>query len=302
MANKTLRAMGREIRLYNPDVGIKLAESWINNRYLRASEKYMWSYKMAESQFDTPIVYNTGTVTMTDGSATVTGSGTTFTSGMVGRLIKVSTYSYLISAFGSSTSITIDRNWENATESGSSFSIVGAVITPPTDFQSFVSVYDPVESWTLRLGLNSQWLNIVDPQRTYGASPRALVSRFYNSSDVATYELWPHPTVQRNYPYLYEKRIAALAVGGTPPPIIRSDVLILGALADLSRWPGTPGRPNPLADPNRLNWRMYDEEYRRELEKLFVEDQNIYLNNYMPKRFQTNIAPMDADYIQSHAF
>lgn len=52
--------------------------------------------------------YTTGTIAINGGSNTVTGSGTTFTSSMVGQFIIVSGSWYEITAFGSTTSLTID--------------------------------------------------------------------------------------------------------------------------------------------------------------------------------------------------
>jgi hypothetical protein len=303
MANDTLRQMAREIRLYNPEVPIGLAQRWINNRYLKIAERYMWSFKLAESQFDVPAAYSTGTVTMTEDSATVTGSGTTFTEGMVGRQFKVSNRVYTIATFTSTTSIALDQTWQDATEADLSYKILQAYITPsPTNFHSFYSVINPATAWTLRLGLPPQYLNRLDPQRGTEGTPRALFSRVYNSSDVAMFELWPHATEQATFPYLYEKRVARLTASTSPPPIIRSDVLVKGALADLARWPGLPGHPNLMADTGRLNWQAYEREFEAEVARLLIEDQNIYLNTFLKKFNSPGSSPMDADYFRTHAF
>jgi len=69
--------------------------------------------------------YTTGTVTLTNASATVTGSGTTFTSAMVGRWIKgnLNGVWYKITAFTSTTSITIHRKFEGTTASSLAYTI-----------------------------------------------------------------------------------------------------------------------------------------------------------------------------------
>jgi hypothetical protein len=53
-------------------------------------------------------VYSTGTVTINNGDTTVVGSGTTFTSAMVGRYIWLDYFWYEITAFTDTTHITID--------------------------------------------------------------------------------------------------------------------------------------------------------------------------------------------------
>lgn len=67
--------------------------------------------------------YNTGTVSINDGDSTVTGSGTTFTSAMVGRYIYLDGRWYLISAFTSTTSIDIDTPYGGDNLAGSTYTI-----------------------------------------------------------------------------------------------------------------------------------------------------------------------------------
>lgn len=66
--------------------------------------------------------YTTGTVTVTNNSATVTGAGTTFTPAMVGRFLQVVTatnsgygYFYRIAAYVSATEVTLQIPYEGAT-------------------------------------------------------------------------------------------------------------------------------------------------------------------------------------------
>jgi len=66
------------------------------------------------------IIYNTGNVSAS-GTTTVTGSGTTFTTAMVGGTLTVGANTYTITAWTSATSITINTS---ATFSNSSYSIV----------------------------------------------------------------------------------------------------------------------------------------------------------------------------------
>lgn len=89
--------------------------------------------------------YKDGTVSATSGAATVTGSGTTFTSDMVGRVIRLSAnatdepeglewrtpYSVerVITAYTSATSITVDTNFE------SNYSAVKYIISDPIDLE-----------------------------------------------------------------------------------------------------------------------------------------------------------------------
>src|SRR3990167_1189098 len=73
--------------------------------------------------------YTTGTVTVTEDSATVTGSSTTFTANMVGRWFQVTTntadsYWYRITSYTSATVITLESVYEGASGSSLSYKII----------------------------------------------------------------------------------------------------------------------------------------------------------------------------------
>jgi len=78
--------------------------------------------------------YTTGTVTLTNGSKAVTGSGTTFTAAMVGRYIQGSTdkYWYKIASYTNATSITLEKNFGGITVAGESYTIGEMPILPET--------------------------------------------------------------------------------------------------------------------------------------------------------------------------
>lgn len=74
--------------------------------------------------------YTDGTVALTNGSATVTGTDTVFTAGMVGRWFTVTDttsadygYWYRVGTFTSTTSIALDQVWQGTAASGLTFRI-----------------------------------------------------------------------------------------------------------------------------------------------------------------------------------
>ncbi|MDI6808160.1 MAG: hypothetical protein QME66_04145 [Candidatus Eisenbacteria bacterium] len=76
--------------------------------------------------------YTTGTVLVTNGSATVTGTGTTFTAAMVGRYFKVNTEPtwYRIASFTSTTVVVLENVYEGATATGAAYTIAEAFGLP----------------------------------------------------------------------------------------------------------------------------------------------------------------------------
>ena len=69
--------------------------------------------------------YTTGSITATNNSQTITGSGTTFTAGMVGRWISVTNdgYWYRISGFTSTTILTIEEAYQGTTGSSLAYTL-----------------------------------------------------------------------------------------------------------------------------------------------------------------------------------
>jgi len=81
--------------------------------------------------------YTTGTITATNGSQTITGSGTTFTSAMVGRYLEATDgtdgNNYRISAYASATSLAIENYWQGTSGIGKTYRI-SEVMDLPAEF------------------------------------------------------------------------------------------------------------------------------------------------------------------------
>lgn len=90
--------------------------------------------------------YTTGTVAITSGATTVTGSGTTWTSAMIGRSIMTTDgLWYTISAVGGATSLTLATPYMGATISGATYTI--GQLSPLPDAYEFLPVYDAASDY-----------------------------------------------------------------------------------------------------------------------------------------------------------
>jgi len=116
---------------------------YLLNREVRTlSSKRRWRYYQDTYNFNFTESYDTGTVTVTEGSTTVTGSGTTFTSAMVGRKFSVDGEPgiYTIAAYVSATEITLDRDYARDSDSGVAYVIFQDTYDLPTDLRSLVAI------------------------------------------------------------------------------------------------------------------------------------------------------------------
>jgi len=307
----TFSSMYRGLRLWAPDVPIFLAQQLIRDRYRRASEHHLWSDLRGEDEFILNVAKTGGTVTMTRDSAAVTGSGTNFQSTDVGRQFYIGNRAplYSISAVASTTALTLDRVFGDETDgAGLSYSILDAYVTCPTDFGWFLVVYDPKQNWRLRHFVTQDDLARLDPARTTAGTPWALVDRRRSTltatSGQAQYEMWPYSVSERNYPYYYRKKAADLTDDtDTVIQSIPGDVVTLGAKADLTMWPGSIERPNPMYDPSGRAYKLWEAQYQERLAEAAREDDSTYLMNWSTNEWSSwPYAPLDAGFLQNHAF
>lgn len=137
--------------------------------------------------------YSTGTVTVTNGSATVTGSGTSFNQYMVGRMLYPvgSTKGLLISAYTSTTSITISANYGGTTLTGVAYEIRPA----PGDINTiFFSEADEPESVPQSQNKFVLQQNGASEDRIvggYSAGPTLYIAQRYNTYSF-NYTRQPH--------------------------------------------------------------------------------------------------------------
>lgn len=92
--------------------------------------------------------YIVGTITATNGSTVITGVGTTFTSAMIGRYIKVNADGnwYLIISFTSTTVIAIEQAYQGTTSAGAVYTI-GEMSVLPENLDMLPVEYAKIQYW-----------------------------------------------------------------------------------------------------------------------------------------------------------
>lgn len=168
-----------------PNASRFLAEDWVRNAFRRVSERRRWSWLYSFGQFLIPQSYNTGTVTVTRSSLTVTGSGTSFTSDMIGRQFRIaSSPIYTIKSVDSITQLTLDNVYGGDTATAQTYEIYLAYVTPPVDFHAFITVFDPHFDWQLALNYSQNEINSADAQRSNAGNAYLLAWLDYSSDSV----------------------------------------------------------------------------------------------------------------------
>jgi len=130
-------------------------------------------YLMTDGSITTVAPYETGTVTVTNNSKTVTGSGTTFTAAMVGRKFRASGDNayYIIAAYVSATEITLEVVYQGTTTSGSNYSIFKDEYRLPADLDSY-KVLRQIENNEILTDLEKTAFDLYSPSPVSTGRPR----------------------------------------------------------------------------------------------------------------------------------
>jgi len=151
-----------------------------------------WPANYREGYLVLTALYNTGTITLTNASQTVTGSGTTFTSEMKGRkLIAPNGESYRISSYVSTTSLILDKPYQGATAAGASYSIWQDEYSLYPDVRVVGGFIDFSLSQTMTEALNNRMKesysnpSYVDRTDVYSVIGRETLSTSYSTGTVS---------------------------------------------------------------------------------------------------------------------
>lgn len=164
-------------------VGILLARDFVKNAFRRLTERRDWSWRRKSGQFVIPAVYSAGTIAVTRDSPTVTGTNTVWDASMTNRQFRSgSNPVYTVNRVVSATSLELDQAWGGVTASGQSYEIYQSYFTTPSDFDHFLTVWDPALNWQLHLHYQQEELNLWDAQRTNAGDPVVVAGFDFSQS------------------------------------------------------------------------------------------------------------------------
>jgi hypothetical protein len=306
----TFDSIWNKVLLRCPSASSFLAQDCVRNAFLRLSEKRPWSWLVRYNQFLMPAVITAGTVAVTFNSLTVTGTGTGWTGAEVNRQFRIGNQTpiYTITAVDvAAQTLTLELPYGGSTASGVGYQIYQVYVTPPTDFNYFLTIWDPKYNWQLHRNVTQAELNAFDAQRTNQSSVAyVLASYLYdtiNSPAMPRYELWPHQQAQYAYPFLYIARATDLIDSGAVlPRFIRGDMLLEMALAEIARWPGASAEAkNPYYDLALA--KMHDNRADALLVDIGRQDDEVYetMVTYATLMPFAPLPWLDSSWMQSHS-
>ncbi|HTB10942.1 MAG TPA: hypothetical protein VK752_05200 [Bryobacteraceae bacterium] len=217
-----------------------LLDGYLNTRYGDVLDRWPWKGLEVETSIQTTAAYNTGTVSVTQGSNAIVGTGTIFTSAMNGMSFRVTTDNAVYTfTFVTATTATLDRNYEDDTNATATFWIYEDEYVLPAPAKTLLTVVcpvtgEPLADWTTQKIIDSMW-----PRESPGIPIAFAMAADTNENTPPVYhtlKLSPPPMSSRGYPLRYQKATAGFdgqTTGAAPLPWISDNVLLCGCRADI---------------------------------------------------------------------
>lgn len=143
----------------NPDPAMKMMVECVNSVLRVLTQMKGLPMMNARDTITTDDDYSTGTVTVANADATVTGSGTTFTSAMVGRAFATNAKNvlYRVASVTDTENLELDEAWSDDSASGEGYVIAQDRYDLPTDFGNFIeATLEGPKSRTLDIKASSE--------------------------------------------------------------------------------------------------------------------------------------------------
>lgn len=287
----SLATITNDILKYAPGLNSDLIKSIIQSSYeiLCARD---WAQLKLTRTINTVGFYSTGTVSI-DATGNVVGSGTTFTSGMVGRFMKVyyTDAFFEIQSFTDATHISL-KDWAGAVVSGKTFSIFKTIYSVDP---SFGIIFNIIYQVTL-LRKSQAYFNKIDPARTSSASsPLYWAYAGKASNDAIQVEIYP-PCTQVVPLRIYGK-IKATTLGDDDIPKLPEPLVRAAALVDCFEMKNSQ-QPRQGWDKRRLKQEVIFTDLLAQ-----YEDEDAQLDSFHDKVKDTSeepLIPWDDTFAASH--
>ena len=210
-------AVLNRVAIDDDDVKITVKQA-INDSQDEIVGAHNFSWLYGRSSFITSSPYKSGTVSVTNDSATVTGTGTTFTSAMVGRKFRCGSATYIILTFTSTTEIVLETAYAGTTDTAATYKIYQDEYSLASDCEDVLSCYQEDNPKKL-VKKPIDWIDEHYPKRDSFGYPYWYSDIGVDSSGYNKVALYPVPNQSKNIYYRYRKRATVLSAT-TDVPII----------------------------------------------------------------------------------
>ena len=284
-----------QVQAWNPDFSTELIGVQLNGIVRKIYDRRTWYGLMVRGQIACVGMTIGGTVSMTTGSPIITGDGTNnWTSSVIGMQFRqgynTPVYSIIQANLNSSPqTLTLELPWAGPPYSSSSYFIAQYYYNLGPNIKYVHTCKNLYMAWRLRLDLNQQSLDAIDPWRINTFMPAALAQMPADPSGNYLVELWPVSSVVMGMPFVACVQPPNLVDDAdTLPPYIRTDIVAKYGIADALVINGPKlNKYYDAAESQRLRG-----EAESELISLAMSDENLYRQNLQYEWEQLKYAPL----------
>jgi len=271
-ANAALAALDSQANL--PLVG-----QWANERLQEAAIRARFRAYRKIGAVVVPAVLMTGTVSVTSGSPTVTGAGTTavWSNVLAGRYFQAATVWYKILS-ATATTLTLEVPYSEPSVTGGTYHIVQRVVSLDPSARAVTSFWhqrlrEPVDM----ISLDS--LNALVPERQYVTfAPTLFADMGEDATGAMQVEMYPYSQTDELVNYVYYQRPPVYGLTDQLPGFVDAFILKEGVLIDLYRYEMMQANRKGAFQEAALlsnNARAQETVWQRKMELLTMSDRGV---------------------------
>jgi hypothetical protein len=264
-----------QVQFWNPDLSQPKIVAMINNSLRKALDRKTWYGCFVKGQLVAPQATTTGQVTTTLGSASVQGTGTAWTTALVGQQFRIGYNNPIYSIIAVDVPnqvLTLELPWGSPSVTSGYF-IVQNYFNVGPNVKYLKCLVNMQLGYKFQLHATQDTLNTIDPWRQNANWPYIAAGMPADASGNYLQELYPASWIQQAFPMMCYVQPPNL-VNDTDnfPPYIRGDVIILDVIADALVIGGP--KNNKYYDPAESGRKR--QMYEGELLRMANADENLY--------------------------
>ena len=146
---------------------------------------------------------------------------------------------YTVVGLTSATSLILNIPWAYSNLANYSYEITMVYVSFGQDVKQMLTMVNPDRQFQFDLNTPKAQLDAIDSRRSVTSMSYRAAFHAPDPAGAPLYEIWPRPTSQASWPYIYAKAWVPLSGDNDILPMgIRSDVIIKMARAEAASWAG----------------------------------------------------------------
>jgi len=227
------KAVLEKIGISDTDVETVVKQA-LNDVLEEICQAHNFSWLYGNLSFITVKPYEVGTVEVTEGSATITGTDTVWVEGMVGRKFYCGNATYEISAVTTTPAMTLTLStvYAGDTDASATYKIYQDEYSLASDVEDVLAVRQENNPQRL-VKRDIEFMDKYYPLRNSFGYPYNYSIIGYDSTDYIKIAVYPIPNQARNIYYRYKKRVTEMSADNSTPivPLRYRWVLFKGAVS-----------------------------------------------------------------------